>query len=110
MSEGLGRQFAVLAALAEIDRLILSTLDTEQVVRLVIERVGGALSADCVSVTLLDHDNPDLARTYFHGAQSGGEISMLRQQLSSADRRALEGSSESRWTALADADQVYLGP
>src|SRR5262249_19763028 len=38
MSEGLGRQFAVLAALAEIDRLILSTLDTEQVVRLVIER------------------------------------------------------------------------
>jgi diguanylate cyclase (GGDEF)-like protein len=110
MSEDLGRQFAVLGALAEIDRLILSTLDTEQVVRLVVERVGGVLSADCVSVMLLDHDNPDLARTYFRAASAGSEISMTRQQLSAADRRALEASSESAWTPVADADQVYLAP
>jgi len=110
MSESLGRQFAVLGALAEIDRLILSTMDTEQVVRLVIERVGGALSADCVSVTLLDHDNPDLARTYFRGTQGGSEISMTRQQLSACDRRALEASAESAWTSLAGAEQAYLAP
>ena len=110
MSEGLGRQFAVLGALAEIDRLILSTMDTEQVIRLVIERVGGVLSADCVSVTLLDHDNPDLARTYFRGTQGGSEISMTRQQLSAGDRRALEATAESTWTSLAGAEQAYLAP
>jgi diguanylate cyclase (GGDEF)-like protein len=108
MSEGLGRQFAVLAALAEIDRLILSTLDTEQVVRLVAERVGGVLSADCVSVTLLDHDNPDLARTYLRGGQEGKEIAMTRQLLSAQDRRSLQASLESGWTPLAAAEQAYL--
>ncbi|HVQ62349.1 MAG TPA: EAL domain-containing protein, partial [Burkholderiales bacterium] len=110
MSEGLGRQFAVLGALAEIDRLILSTLDTEQVVRLIIERVGGVLSADCVSVTLLDPDNPDLARTYIGGAQAAAEIGMTRQQLSLAERRALQASPESGWTPLAAAEQAYLQP
>jgi diguanylate cyclase (GGDEF)-like protein len=110
MSEGLGRQFAVLAALAEIDRLILSTLDTEQVVRLVAERVGGVLSADCVSVTLLDHDNPNLARTYFRGGQPEGEVSMTRQQLGAADCRALQASPESGWAPLVAAEQAYLQP
>jgi diguanylate cyclase (GGDEF)-like protein len=110
MSEGLGRQFAVLGALAEIDRLILSTMDTEQVIRLVIERVGGVLSADCVSVTLLDHDNPDLARTYFRGTQGGSEISMTRQQLSAGDRQAVEASAESAWTSLTGAERAYLAP
>ena len=110
MSEGLGRQFAVLAALAEIDRLILSTLDTEQVVRLVAERVGSVLSADCVSITLLDHDNPDLARTYLRGAQDQNEIAMTRQLLSPEDRRSLLATPESGWTPLAAAEQAYLQP
>src|SRR5262249_52536774 len=88
-----------------------STMDTEQVIRLVIERVGTVLSADYVSVTLLDHDNPDLARTYFRGLQEvGSEISMIRQQLSPDDRRALEASAESAWTPLAQADQASLQP
>jgi diguanylate cyclase (GGDEF)-like protein len=110
MSERLGRQFAVLAALAEIDRMILSTPDTEQVIRLVVEHVGGAFSADCVSVTLLDHDNPDLARTYFRATQIGEEISMTRQQLSPGDRRALQASPEGEWTPLIEHGNAYLGP
>ncbi len=110
MSERLGHQFAVLAALGEIDRMILSTPDTEQVIRLVVERVGGAFSADCASVTLLDHDNPDLARTYFRATQIGKEISMTRQQLSPGDRRALQASPEGDWTPLTGPEQVYLRP
>ena len=110
MSDGIGRQFAVLSALAEIDRLILSTLDTEQVVRLVAERVGKVLSADCVSITLLDHDNPDLARTYLRGDEEGREVQMTRQLLSADDRRALQASPDSGWTPLAAAEQSYLQP
>jgi diguanylate cyclase (GGDEF)-like protein len=110
MSERLGRQFAVLAALAEIDRMILSTPETEQVIRLVIERVGGLLSADSVSVTLLDRDNADLARTYILQAEAGDEISMTRQQLTVRDRRALQASPEFAWTPLAAAERAYLAP
>jgi diguanylate cyclase len=108
MSERLGRQFAVLAALAEVDRMILSTPETEQVIRLVIEHVAGLLSADCAGVTLLDRDNADLARTYVLPARTGVEISMTRQQLSVRDRRALQASPEFAWTPLAD--RAYLAP
>ena len=108
MSERLGRQFAVLAALAEVDQMILSTPETEQVIRLVIERVAGLLSADCASVTLLDRDNADLARTYVLPARTGDEISMTRQQLSVRDRRALQASPEFAWTPLTD--RAYLAP
>jgi diguanylate cyclase (GGDEF)-like protein len=110
MSERLGRQFAVLAALAEIDRLILSTSDTEQVIRLVIERVSGLSSADFVSVTLLDHDNPDLARTYIRGASPVDKVSMTRQQLSAGDRYALQSSPEFDWRPLTGVDPAYLRP
>jgi diguanylate cyclase (GGDEF)-like protein len=108
MSERLGRQFAVLAALAEVDRMILSTPETEQVIRLVIERVASLLSADCAGVTLLDRDNADLARTYVLPARTGEEVSMTRQQLSVRDRRALQASPEFAWAPLAD--RAYLAP
>ncbi len=63
MSQKLGRQFASLNALSEIDRLILSTVDTTQVLRTVMQRLAGAVRADAVTVTLFDHDNPGHART-----------------------------------------------
>ena len=110
MSEHLGRQFAVLAALGEIDRMILSTPDTEQVIRLVIERINSVLPVDCVSITLLDHDNPDLARTYSRAMLSGEEISMTRQQLSAGDCNALQASPEFDWVPLAGSERAYLAP
>ena len=111
MSERLGRQFAVLAALAEIDRMILSTPETEQVIRLVIERAGSLLSADSVSVTLLDPDNADLARTYFLQGRDGDDaVSMTRQHLAVRDRRALQASPEFAWAPLAAEERAYLAP
>src|SRR5205823_6350399 len=64
MSERLGRQFASLTTLAEIDRLILSNPDTSEVIRVVLQRLGGAVSAKFVTLTLFEQENPDNARTY----------------------------------------------
>jgi diguanylate cyclase (GGDEF)-like protein len=71
MSARLGRQFAAITALAEIDRLILATLDTDQVVRTVLERLRGIRPAEGFAIALFDRRDPDRALTYL--AEGGGD-------------------------------------
>src|SRR5205814_358786 len=56
MAQRLGRQFASLTTLAEMDRLILSGAQTAEVIRVVLERLRSATSADFVTLTLFDED------------------------------------------------------
>lgn len=108
MSARLGRQFSTLTALAEIDRLILSSLDAEQIVRTVLERIGDLVPADFLSITLLDHDNPNLARTYACEAHRPGDASAARQEVSASERSVLEASPQGLWLPLRDAAAGYL--
>ncbi|MBK6981612.1 MAG: EAL domain-containing protein [Betaproteobacteria bacterium] len=101
MSSKLGRQFAALTALSEIDRLILSTVDTEQVVRKVIERMGQVVPADAVSVTLFDHENAALARVYFRGPAASQGLSITRLDMRPTERSALEADRQGAWLELA---------
>jgi diguanylate cyclase (GGDEF)-like protein len=67
MSERLGRQFASLKGLSEIDSLILNNQDTTQVVRTVVQRLSEATTAEIVTLTLYDADDRSSARTYYIG-------------------------------------------
>ncbi len=100
MSARLGHQFAALTALSEIDRLILSSVDTEQVVRTVIERMGDVVPADAVSVTLFDRDNPGHARAYHRGPRTGGALTVSRLDIAPETRRILETDEKGAWIAL----------
>ena len=104
MSARLGRQFSALTVLAEIDHLILSSLDTEQIIRRVLERIGDLVPADFLSITLLDHDNPNLARTYACEARRPGDVSAARQEVSASERSVLEASPQGFWIPVRDAD------
>lgn len=64
MARQLGRQFNALTTMAEIDRAILSALDTEKIVGTVITRMQESFSYDSVSITLLDSKGKNRARTY----------------------------------------------
>jgi len=104
MSARLGRQFSTLTALAEIDHLILSSLDAQQIIRTVLERIGDLVPADFLSITLLDHDNPNLARTYASEAHGLGHVTAAaRQEVSASERSALEASPQGFWISLTDA-------
>ena len=100
MSSRLGQQFATLTALSEIDRLILSSVDTERVVRTVIDRMGELVPADAVSVTLYDHDNPAHAHAYFRGSGVGEDLSIVRLDMTAAERKDLEADLHGAWVAL----------
>ncbi len=108
MSHKLGRQFASLKALSEIDRLILSTVDSAQVIRTVLQRLGTAVRADAVTVTLLEHDNSDYARTYFRSSEGDDSPRMERHAISTEERADLEGASSGQWLALASDAPAYL--
>ena len=71
MAKQLDRQFNALTTMAEIDRAILSFLDTEKIVGTVIAHMHEFFSYDSVSVTLLDSQGKNPARTYIGGHESG---------------------------------------
>ena len=110
MSARLGRQFASLTALSEIDRLILATQDTAQVVRTVLHRMGDAISADVVSITLFDRDTPDHARTFYRPPDATQSMAMERHPVSADERAALDVDGRAQWIALdsAGAAPSYL--
>ena len=74
MAHRLDRQFASLTALSEIDRQILSTQDLSQVIGTVLGRMSEVVSAESVTVTLVDHDDTRRARTFHlvEGQEAGG--------------------------------------
>ena len=70
MSGRLGRQLKALETINQIDRAILSSLDTEKIVRTILIRMRQILPFDCVSLSLLDPHTPGRLRTYFR-SQAG---------------------------------------
>ena len=108
MSQELGRQFGSLSALSEIDRLILSTVDTTQVVRTVLDRLAVAVQADTVGAVLLDQDNPTQARAYYRAAGPDAVVSAERQAASARDRMLLEDVPGGQWIALEGGAPPWL--
>jgi putative nucleotidyltransferase with HDIG domain len=72
MTQQLGRQFHALESMAEIDRAILSTTNTEKIVETVLGRVPDIVPCDGLSVAVLD---PESRRTRLHvsGNLAGNE-------------------------------------
>lgn len=76
MAVRLGRQFNALSTIGDVQRAILSTLGTQKLVSTVLSRVPDVLPCDAVSVTLLEPNSMDDARTYIrtrHTQQEGLE-------------------------------------
>ena len=104
MSEKLGRQFDSLTALAEIDRLILSTQDTAHVIRAVLRRLDNVVPADVVTITLFDHENPDHARTYFRDWETDEGASMIRHEVAARDRLAFRDDPLAQWVPIDERE------
>jgi diguanylate cyclase (GGDEF)-like protein len=108
MSHTLGRQFASLSALSEIDRLILSTVDTAQVVRTVLDRLAVAVQADALGAVLLDQDNPSQARAYYRRPGPSEGVVAERQPAVIRDRMLLEDVPGGQWIALEGMAPAWL--
>jgi putative nucleotidyltransferase with HDIG domain len=70
MAGRLGKQFKTLTTITEIDRAILSTLDTDNIVEVVLNRIHDILPCDCISVILFYFGDQDSALTYMREKNS----------------------------------------
>jgi putative nucleotidyltransferase with HDIG domain len=67
MAGQLGRQFHTLETMAEVDRAILSALDTRKIVDVVLTRMRDVLPCDLLSVSLCDLNGTNTVTTYIGG-------------------------------------------
>jgi putative nucleotidyltransferase with HDIG domain len=65
MADQLNRQFKTLNTMSEIDRAILSSLDTKIIVKNVIHRIYDWFVCDSVAVSLMDSGRKNAGRMYF---------------------------------------------
>jgi putative nucleotidyltransferase with HDIG domain len=71
MADRLGKQFKTLTTITDIDRAILSTLDTDNIIEVVLNRIHEILPCDCISVILFYFGDQDSALTYMKEKSSG---------------------------------------
>ena len=69
MAEQLGKQFKALSAIFELDRAVLSSLDTEHIIDTILTQMKEVFECDCIGVTLLDPEREN------NGGMSIGGIS-----------------------------------
>ena len=105
MSQRLDRQFASLVALSEIDRLILSTQDIAEVIRTVLVRMNEVVAADSTTITLIEHDDAEHARTYFLASEAMASASMRRHPMSRSEQDGLTAAQGGAWITLGPGEK-----
>ncbi len=92
----------------EIDRAILSALDTEQVAATLLSRMHEILPCDSVSVTFLNVNGAQAARTYV--AKALGAKQVVTSELSSQEIQTLHDHSDSTTIPVDTHLPHYLSP
>jgi putative nucleotidyltransferase with HDIG domain len=109
MASQLDKQFNTLITLNEIDRAILSSLETEKIVEVMLTCMRDITPCDCVSVTLLDSNTKITGRTYIgDGKSKGGRIEAI--SLGPEELKKLSDHPEFLFVELDGATPNYLAP
>jgi len=108
MATRLGQQFNTLSMVNEIDRAILSALDTEQVAATLLSRMHEILPCDSVSVTFLNVNGAQAARTYV--AKALGAKQVVTSELTPEEVQTLHNHPDSVTIPVDTHLPHYLSP
>jgi class 3 adenylate cyclase/HAMP domain-containing protein len=108
MATRLGQQFNTLTMVNEIDRAILSALDTERVAGALLSRMHEILPCDSVSVTFLNVNGTQVARTYV--AKALGAKQVVNSELTSQEIQTLHSHPKSVIIPVDTHLPHYLSP
>jgi putative nucleotidyltransferase with HDIG domain len=108
MAGRLGRQFNALTTISEIDRAVLSALETEKIVDTVLARMPDVLPCDFASVTLLDPEAPRTVRTYIPRLPTGEK--WWRLPIGPEEMQKLRDNRESLLIKVGDEFPQYVAP
>ncbi len=110
MATRLGRQFNALATAAEIDRAVLSAMDTDTIVNTVLARVMDVCPCDVIGVGLLDPEAAGCARIHSVARRDPGRRRTEVVEISSNDLETLRAQAEPLLVAAGDILPSYLLP
>ncbi len=110
MASRLGQQFSTLTMVNEIDRAILSALDTEKVAATLLARMHEILPCDSVSVTFLSVNGEQGARTYVGLANGKGEKQVVTGELTPKEVQFLSSNPDSVTINVDTNMPSYLSP
>jgi putative nucleotidyltransferase with HDIG domain len=110
MASQLGKQFNTLTTMAEIDRAILSALDTEKIVDVVLHRMHDVFPCDSISVTLLDSSDKMMGHAYITNGNPDNGKKMETIKLTPEEMRELKESPESSLIEVEETPPNYLAP
>jgi diguanylate cyclase (GGDEF)-like protein len=110
MARRLSDHFSSLATMIDIDRAILSAIDTRRIVNTILERTRDVYACDCVGLLLLDPEAPDMLRA-FVSQETGAAIQQSEiSGFSLEDAEQFEAHPESLSIGPDDDVPCYLAP
>ena len=109
MSERLGKQFRALTTLSEVDRSILSNLELEPVIQLVLQRLPEIIDCDCLAVSIFDRDSPDVGSVYYTDRRQK-EISVERINSGAEERQRLLQTEKKTIRVSGRTNAGYVKP
>jgi putative nucleotidyltransferase with HDIG domain len=110
MASRLSKQFNTLTTMGDIDRAILSALDTEKIIGVVLSRMPDVFPCNYVSVTLLSYKGRIVGRTYTGSVTTDKENVVEAIELSAKEVEELVSHPESLFIELGEAVPGYLAP
>ena len=110
MASRLGKQFNALTTMNEIDRSILSALDTRRIVDTILNRMRELFPCDCVALALFDADSSDAGLMHIQYGQSEGENWLAPVRLSTEDIQKLDDNPEQLLLDFPQEFPEYLSP
>ena len=108
MSSRLSKQFKTLITKAEIDRAILSSLETEKIVKTVMTRMRDCFSFDNISISLIDSTKDHKARVYNGSGNQQTEISKQAIRIESHDLHTLSTNPKYLFIDQSQKIPTYL--
>jgi HAMP domain-containing protein len=108
MASRLGKQFNALTTMNEIDRSILSALDTRRIVDTILNRMRELFPCDCVALALFDAESSDAGLMHIQYGQSEGENWLAPVRLSTEDIEKLEDHPEQLLLDIPEEFPEYL--
>ena len=108
MSSRLSRQFKTLITKAEIDRAILSSLETEKIVKTVMTRMRDCFSFDNISISLIDSTKDHTARVYNGSGNQQTEINKQSIRIESHDLHTLSTHPKYLFIDQSQKTPTYL--
>ena len=110
MADQLGRQFKALVTMGELDRAILSALDTKRIADTAITRMNDVVPCDAVSATLLDSKDSHKAESYLWEEKPHKRRSVEMVEFDPEDIQTLEANQESFFVEPTRMPPRYLEP